>query len=132
MKKRIKITVIAACVLLMCLTVTTALAGYVYSTATINYGSTSYVKGGSQSLTSVSLSGKIVSEDTSTGDRSMYGNICTQGDIWIHIRDEDHVSPGMSCTLYWSNPDHNTGTFWAEAQAAHGNHDGYGQAKQWH
>lgn len=132
MKKRMKITVFATCALLMCLMVTTALAATVYSRAYIYQPSTSYVKGCTQALTSVKLSGKIVSDVTSTGDRSMYGNICTQGAIWIIIRDYDYVSPGYSCTLGWSNPNHETGTFWAEAQASYGNHDGRGEASQVH
>jgi len=53
----------------------------------------------------------------------------TKGAIWTHTRDQTSVGPRYSDSLYWSNYNHVTGTYWAEAEAPYGNH--YGQCEVW-
>ncbi|MEA4831216.1 MAG: hypothetical protein VB118_01200 [Oscillospiraceae bacterium] len=123
-KLKIRITVFATCALLMFLMVTSALALTVESPASVRIGSTSKVVGPIQTLTKASLTGHVVSYSTSTGSRSMYGAMVTRGSVWIYTRDSASVSPG--CAVYdlaWDNGSY-TGTFWAEAIAENGNHNG--------
>jgi hypothetical protein len=131
MNKKIRITVCAICALLMCLTVTTALAGTVYATATVDYGSTSTSTSGSQILNENVLKGTIKSTyATGTNDQDLYGEMWTKGSVWKVKRDTGHVNPYGSTTLYWGNPSSETGTFFAKAYASSGNHDGYCKVSQ--
>ncbi|MEA4831214.1 hypothetical protein SDC9_162581 [bioreactor metagenome] len=132
MKKKLKlrITVFATCILLMFLMVTSALATIYQSTAQVSIGYAAKAVGSKQSLSTDQLRGIVVSYSTSTGSDPLYGAMCTRGDIWIHTRDSANVSPGCSVYLLWDNPNRLTGTFWAEATATGGNHNGYCTAYQ--
>lgn len=132
MKKRIRITAFAICALLMLLTTTTAFAATIRSTATIDYGSSSKILGSKQALNANALNGTVYSSSASTGttDQKLKGDMVTQGVIWMHTRDTKSVAPRTSASLYWANPNNETGSFWAEARAVWGNHEGYCRVTQ--
>jgi hypothetical protein len=125
MNKRMRITVFAICAMLMCLTVTTALAATISSTATVDYGVTSWRQGPERSLNSNSLSGTVKSTNgTGLNDQKLEGKMWSKGSVFAVCRDSASVSPNGSASLYWSNNDDLTGTFFSEARAQNGNHDG--------
>ena len=126
MNKRMRVTVFATCVLLMCLLATSALATTIQSTAYVDYGVTSWVRAGSQPLNTHGLYGTVYSYDSSTGTAKLRGEMWSAGVIFAILRGYKEVAPKDSDSLpVWSNPNHETGTFFARARASGGNHDGY-------
>ena len=129
MKNRIRFILIVGLLIALFVSSTAFAATNVTYTskATMNYGITSMTYGGEQTLTSAQLNGYVHSELTSTGqyNERLRGRMRTQGIIFTHTRDSVEVSPGNSSYLYWSNPNGETGTFWSDAYAPYGNHDGY-------
>lgn len=124
MNKRIKITVCAICALLMCLTVTTALAAT--SKATVDSGVTTWRQGAHRSLSASALNGTVKSTNATGPDRqTLIGKMWTQGNVFALERDHADVKPNGHSTLYWPNNGNETGTFFAEACAQYGNHEGY-------
>lgn len=131
MKFRLKITVLAVIILLIGLVSTPLLASTVYSTATVNYGSTSWVTGGSQSLYDTAIYGTVRSTyATGTADQRLLGEMWTKGVIFSVKRDFMYVNPNGSGSLYWSNPNGETGSFFSKGYAQYGNHDGFCQVYQ--
>jgi len=102
-----------------------------YSMAVVTMGSTGLVVGAKPSLDGGDLVGDLNSTSSSTGSsyQLLYGYMKTKGAIWTHTRDQTSVGPRYSDSLYWSNYNHVTGTYWAEAEAPYGNH--YGQCEVW-
>jgi len=100
--------------------------GYNYSLATVTLGSTSRVVGSKPPLLATDLIGDLNSTSSSTGTSSqlLYGYMKTKGSVFTVTRDSTYVSPRYSDALYWSNPNGETGTYWAEAEAPYGNHYG--------
>lgn len=129
MKKRTRIVILAVCALMLYLTAANALAAEpkpAKSRASVEYGSNTKVAGVNQTLLTNGLTGIVFSESgTGSVDQRMMGRMCTRGLIFIITRDEAKVSPGKKADLGWKNPDKETGTFFAEAQAPFKNHEGY-------
>lgn len=118
------ITLCTLCILLVSLMVPTAFAGYLSSTATVDFGSTAMAYGGEKALYGVALSGTVKSQ-TATTSSSVTGYMYTKGSVWTHVRDEESVNNNRSASLYWSNSSGDTGTFWAQCKASSNNHSGY-------
>jgi hypothetical protein len=127
MNKRIKVTIFAACALLMCLMATSAFA--VNATSYVDYGSSSWDTSGSQTLLDTdSLSGQVVSQATSTGTATqvLRGEMWTKGAVFSVQRSFKEVAPKATDNLPgWSNPSSEKGTFFSKAHAQNGNHNGY-------
>lgn len=122
MKKMI--TVCALCVLLFSMMVPAAAASTLTSKATVDFGSTAVAVGGTKTLAGVSLSGTVKSTTANSSD-SVTGKMYTKGSVWTHVRDTATATNNGSKSLYWANSDGDTGTFWAQCQAAGSNHSGY-------
>lgn len=133
MNKRIKITIFAICTLLMSMIVPTVLAATVYSTAYVDYGSTSWATGVSQTLNTNGLGGTVYSYTNSTGtaDQKLRGEMWTQGCCISMQRSSAEVAPKTSTSMPgWGNPNQETGTFYAKGRAQYGNHEGYSRVSQ--
>lgn len=132
MNKRMKMTVSAACALLMCLITVSAIALIVHSTANVDYGSTTWSTAGTQDLFDNSLYGCVhCTFGRGTASQTLRGEMWTKGVIFAIRRDYAEVVPnGSDLSLGWSNPDQETGEFYARARALYGNHEGYARVSQ--
>lgn len=129
MKKRVRVTIFAVCALLMCLMVTSALADYKESKATINNGST-FVQGAVNPnlSTNTKLYGYVVSYDATTGGK-LIGSMWTGNIYGPYIRGSASVAKGEISPSYSWQPN-GTGYFFAIAEAPDSNHDGRSLAYQ--
>lgn len=96
----------------------------VWNDITVDFGSTAVAVGGTKTLAGVSLSGTVKSTTANSSD-SVTGKMYTKGSVWTHVRDTATATNNGSKSLYWANSDGDTGTFWAQCQAAGSNHSGY-------
>lgn len=131
MSKSVKkmITVCALCVLLVSMMIPAAAASTLTSKATVDFGSTAEVTGGTKTLYGVSVSGTVKSTTANSSD-SVTGKMYTKGSVWTHVRDSATATNNGSKSLYWANSDGDTGTFWAWCKAAGKNHSGYCSVSQ--
>ena len=131
MSKNMKkmITVCALCVLLVSMMVPAAAASTLTSKATVDFGSTAVAVGGTKTLYGVALSGTVKSTTANTSD-SVTGKMYTKGAVWTHVQDYDTATNNGSKSLYWANGSGDTGTFWAQCEAAGKNHSGYCSVSQ--
>lgn len=133
MNLKMKVTAFAICTLLMFLMVPSVLAATVYSTAYVDYGSTSWITGGTQTLNTNGLGGTVYSNSNSTGtiDQKLRGEMWTKGCCINMQRSFAEVSPKANASMpAWGNPSQETGTFYAKARAKYGNHEGYSRVSQ--
>lgn len=125
MHKNVKklITLCALCALLATFAIPSASAGYLTSTATVNFGSDKMAYGGEKALYGVALSGTVQSSTAATSS-GVNGYLYTRGAVWTHKQDEAYASNEGSATLYWANAGADNGVFWAQCQASGGDHAG--------
>lgn len=127
MNKRMKVTVFAACALLMCLMATVAFADYRESKATISEGSKN-VEGADKYLHPVTLYGKV-SSTSGSGTEKLTGSMWTYYYLGPFNRGSASVDVGKtSSTFTWASDV--LGYFYSKAVAPGANHNGYCKAWQ--
>ncbi len=109
MNKRIRTTILAACMMLMCLAIPAALAAT--ASVTISTDQIGTVKSSKKALSSTAISGSVSSNTASTSQAQMTGMIYTHGSVFEVKRDSESVWAGGYANLYWSNPNSETGQF---------------------
>jgi hypothetical protein len=100
MNKRIRTTILAACMMLLCLAIPAALAAT--ASVTISTDQIGTVKSSKKALSSTAISGSVSSKT---------GMIYTHGSVFEVKRDSESVWAGGYANLYWSNPNSETGQF---------------------
>jgi hypothetical protein len=127
MSKKMKVTIFAACALLMCLVTTSALAAYNHSQVSIYHNDTGLASLTQDNigadLNTNSLSGYVEST-YAFGTWNLEGNLYTKGSVFSVRRDSTQVAPYGYGTLYWANSGSETGKYFVSARASGGNHDG--------
>lgn len=132
MRKSVKklVTMCSLCALLVAFAVPSASAGYLTSTATVNFGSTQRVIGGDKALYGVEVSGTVTSK-TGVSNSGVMGYLRTKGSVFTHTEDSGYACNNGSTSLYWGNEGGDRGTFWAECQAVDGDHAGVCKVTQY-
>lgn len=125
MSKSVKkiVTLCSLCALLATFAIPSVSAGYLTSTATVNFGNSDLVNGGSKALYGVEVSGTVESK-TSTANSGVMGYLRTKGAVFTHTQDQAYACNNGTSDLYWDNEKADNGTFWASCQALGGDHAG--------
>lgn len=121
MDKKKRITVLATCMMLLCLTISVALAATASTSIYSNQSGT--VKSSKKALSSGSISGNVSSSSTSTSNAKMTGYLYTHGSVFEVQRASKSISAGGYDTFSWNNPNGETGQFDVRIYSP-GGHDG--------
>lgn len=121
MDQRIRITALAVCMMLLCLSISSVLAAV--ASVTISSDQIGTVRSTKKTLSSSAISGTVQSYSSSTSEGQMTGKVYTHGQFFEVQRASKSVYAGGTASLYWSNPNSETGQFDVRITSP-GNHNG--------